>query len=71
MDDSPDIVQLRYLNKQYEEITLKLNDQIIELGQVKAKVQIVDSEVKKLSNMQNLALEAIRCEKKIFDVNKR
>jgi hypothetical protein len=71
MDDQQDIVQLRYLNTQYETVTNQLNDKLMELGQAKAKVQIVDSEVKKLSNMQNLILENIRCEKKIFDCNRR
>ncbi len=70
-NENADIVQLRYLNTQYEKVTLQLNDKIIELGQAKARVQIIDSEAKKLTNMQNLCLESIRCEKKIFDVTKR
>ncbi len=70
-NENADIVQLRYLNTQYEKVTLQLNDKLIELGQSRAKVQIIDSEVKKLGNMQALVLENIRCEKKIFDVSRR
>ena len=70
-NENADIIQLRYLNTQYEKVTLELNDKLIELGQAKSRVQIVDAEAKKLGNMQNLVLENIRCEKKFFDINRR
>jgi len=70
-DIQADVLQLRYLNKQHEEVTAKLNDKLMELGQAKSKVVLVDAEVKKLVNMQNLILENVRIEKKIFDANRR
>ena len=70
MDNHADIVQLRALNEQYEKITLELNGKIMELGTAKSNVQVLDAKVKQLSNMLNLVLENIRCEKKIMDVIK-
>ena len=70
-DVQADVLQLRYLNKQHEEATAKLNEKLMELGQAKSRVVVLDAEVKKLTNMQNLLLENIRIEKKIFDANRR
>jgi len=68
--ESPDANDLTYLQEQYAKVVEELNERIIELGEIKSKVQQVDAQVKKLTNMQNLILENIRCCKKIMEITR-
>lgn len=66
-----DIRHLEEIKDTYVKITDQLGDKILEHGEFKAKTIIIESEKKKLEQLQNMALETLRTAKLRFNALER
>lgn len=65
-----DITHLQDLGVKLGEIVEEVNIALTELGEVKARVQILDARVKTLGNKKSLVEEEIKISKKMFDLGR-